>query len=72
MTGGAQGIGRVYALRLAAEGASVAVTDILDTGPVALEIAEQGGEALALRNDVADPESAEAMARDTVERFRAD
>ncbi len=69
VTGGAQGIGRVYALRLAAEGASVAVTDILDTGPVALEIAEQGGEALALRNDVADPESAEAMALNTVERF---
>ena len=69
VTGGAQGIGKVYALRLAAEGAKVAVTDILDTGPVALEIAEQGGEALALRNDVADPESAEAMARDTVERF---
>ena len=69
VTGGAQGIGKVYALRLAAEGAKVAVTDILDTEPVVSEIIGQGGEAIALRNDVADQESTQAMARDTMERF---
>ena len=43
VTGSAQGIGRVYALRLASEGAKVVVTDMLETEPVAREIKELGG-----------------------------
>ena len=69
VTGSAQGIGRVYALRLASEGAKVVVTDVLDPSPVAEEIARQGGEALALRTDVVNPESVEEMARNAVARF---
>lgn len=69
ITGSAQGIGRVYALRLASEGAKVVVTDVLDAQPTAKEIAAQGGEALALRTDVTDPRSVDDMAEKTVGRF---
>ena len=69
VTGSAQGIGRVYALRLASEGAKVVVTDVLDAQPAAKEIAAQGGEALALRTDVTDPRSVDDMAEKTVGRF---
>ncbi len=69
VTGSAQGIGRVYALRLASEGAKVVVTDVLDPGATAHEISAQGGEALALRADVVDPQSIEEMVRNTVDRF---
>lgn len=54
VTGGATGIGRASALRFAAEGAKVVVTDI--NGPGAREVAEEivrkGGEALAQHHDV--------------------
>jgi len=69
VTGAAQGIGRVYALRLVSEGAKVVVTDILDTKPAAEEIAARGGEALALKTDVIDPDSVDEMAQKTAERF---
>ena len=69
VTGSAQGIGRIYALRLASEGARVVVTDLQDPDPVADEIAAEGGEALALRTDVADAKSVEEMARSAVARF---
>ncbi len=69
VTGSAQGIGRIYVLRLASEGARVVVTDLQDADPVADEITAKGGEALALRTDVADAKSVEEMARSTVTRF---
>ena len=69
VTGSAQGIGRTYALRLASEGAKVVVTDLLDTTATTEEIKSQGGEALALKTDVANEESVQEMAQRTVERF---
>lgn len=69
VTGAAQGIGRAYALRLAREGAKVVVADILDGGPTAMEVAADGGEALAICTDVSDEASADEMAQKTVERF---
>ena len=71
VTGGAQGIGREYCLRFAREGASVVVADLRvdQAKAVEAEIAELGGEALALETDVADEASVEAMARQTHERF---
>lgn len=45
VTGAAAGIGRAVALRLAEEGASVAVTDIEDGQEVVLEIQKAGGNA---------------------------
>jgi len=69
VTGAARGIGRVYAKRLAREGAKVVVADILDGEAVAREIASGGGEAMALRVDVSDEESTREMAEKVVERF---
>jgi 3-oxoacyl-[acyl-carrier protein] reductase len=54
VTGAAQGIGAAVALRLASEGAAVAVVDLTAerAQPVADEIAQAGGRALALGADV--------------------
>jgi 3-oxoacyl-[acyl-carrier protein] reductase len=71
VTGGGQGIGRAFALRLAVEGARVVVAEInaAKGSAVAEEIKARGGEALAICTDVSDPESAEAMARAAVEAY---
>ena len=71
VTGGAQGIGRAYCEGLAREGASVVVADL--NGQAAQEVVsalgEAGHDALAVVADVSDEDSAERMARETMERF---
>jgi len=69
VTGAAQGIGRAIAMRLAAEGAAVAIADIkYDVAErTAAEIRAAGGKASAIRLDVTSLESAVAAA-DAVER----
>jgi 2-hydroxycyclohexanecarboxyl-CoA dehydrogenase len=69
VTGAAQGIGRAIALRLASEGASVAVADIQDekAQATAAEIRAAGGKAIAVKLDVSRLEDAIAAA-DRVER----
>jgi NAD(P)-dependent dehydrogenase (short-subunit alcohol dehydrogenase family) len=71
VTGAASGIGRAAARRFAAEGASVAVVDI--DGPGAASTVEaitaDGGTAVALTVDVADPAAVEQMAADCQARF---
>ena len=52
VSGAARGLGKAYALRLAEEGDSVVVTDILDTTDTKNKIAAKGGEAMALHVDV--------------------
>ena len=69
VTGGAQGLGRVYALRLAQEGARIVVADIIDGRGLQEEIRNLGGEAIALSTDVADETSTRAMAQKTIETF---
>jgi NAD(P)-dependent dehydrogenase (short-subunit alcohol dehydrogenase family) len=59
VTGAAQGVGRATALRLAADGFSVAVNDIADDGRLT-ELAEQIG-GVAVPADIADPASGPAM-----------
>jgi NAD(P)-dependent dehydrogenase (short-subunit alcohol dehydrogenase family) len=69
VTGAAQGLGTAYALRLAEEGARLVVADIGDASGVCNDITGKGGEALAIRADVADEKSVNAMAAATIERF---
>ncbi len=69
VTGGAKGLGRVYALALGAEGYAVAIADRNDPAPTAAEVEDAGGTALGVLVDVAEPESAEAMARAVVGAF---
>jgi 3-oxoacyl-[acyl-carrier protein] reductase len=69
ITGSARGMGRVFALRFAKEGAKVTVCDILDVKPVAEEIKAAGGEVLALKIDVTNEKETAEMARKTFERF---
>ena len=52
VTGAAQGIGATYAKALAAEGAKVMVTDILDPAKVVGEIKQAGGTAMGRIADV--------------------
>lgn len=63
VTGAARGIGRAIALRLATEGAAVAVADIDEAGArsVAEEITAQGGRARADAVDLADPDQRDAL-----------
>jgi NAD(P)-dependent dehydrogenase (short-subunit alcohol dehydrogenase family) len=54
VTGAARGIGRVFSLALAGEGARVVAADVVDPAATAAEIAAQGGQALARRCDITD------------------
>ncbi len=71
VTGGGHGLGRAYCEGIAREGGRPVVVDI--DGPaaerVAGEISEHGGEALALRVDVAGEDETRRMAEATIERF---
>jgi NAD(P)-dependent dehydrogenase (short-subunit alcohol dehydrogenase family) len=65
VTGGGRGLGRAFALALAAEGAAVAVTartegDLAETVRL---VERQGGTAIAVPGDVTDAPAAEAVVR---------
>jgi NAD(P)-dependent dehydrogenase (short-subunit alcohol dehydrogenase family) len=71
VVGGGSGMGRAGAVAMAAEGASVVVSDIvLDRAEVvAAAIAGAGGTAAALYVDVTDAERVERLVAETVRRF---
>jgi NAD(P)-dependent dehydrogenase (short-subunit alcohol dehydrogenase family) len=64
-------IGRAYAMGLAKAGASLVVADLNADGAAAVaeEIKAAGGKAIACRVDIADPASAQAMAKAGIEAF---
>jgi 3-oxoacyl-[acyl-carrier protein] reductase len=67
VTGAGRGIGRSIALRLAGEGASVMLADILEENAIrtSVEIQASGGNAHGIYLDVADPRSIAAMIEQT-------
>lgn len=70
VTGASRGIGRAVALRLASEGASVALnynSGRAEAEAVAAEIAAAGGSAVTLQGNVADTAQAEALVDAAVE-----
>ncbi|WP_437773351.1 SDR family NAD(P)-dependent oxidoreductase [Arthrobacter sp. KNU40] len=71
VTGGGHGIGRAIALRLASEGAQVAVHDnnAQNAKNVVDEIIAAGGHAQAYQADVADPQNARTAIAETVSHF---
>jgi NAD(P)-dependent dehydrogenase (short-subunit alcohol dehydrogenase family) len=71
VTGSGGGIGQAYAEALAATGASVLVADIAEdkAAEVAGGIRDAGGQAVSVGVDVADPDSARAMAEAAVGHF---
>ena len=72
VTGGAMGIGEGISLRLAAEGAKVAVLDVNLEGAqkTAQQIEKAGGTALAIKVDVSRAVEVEAAARKVVSTFK--
>jgi NAD(P)-dependent dehydrogenase (short-subunit alcohol dehydrogenase family) len=69
VTGAARGIGQAYGLSLAREGAKVVAADILSCAETIAKVRDAGGEALGMTVDVADVQSTQAMAAQTVQRF---
>lgn len=67
VTGAARGIGAAIAERLAHEGARVAVAD-LDEAAAQQEAERIGGNAFAVKVDVSNPESVQAMVQTVAER----
>ncbi len=71
ITGAGQGIGKMYATKLAQEGAKIVIAEInLDNAnAVAREIEGQGGDVLVVQTDVSDEKSTQKMADETVKAF---
>jgi NAD(P)-dependent dehydrogenase (short-subunit alcohol dehydrogenase family) len=63
VTGGALGVGRAYARRLAAEGAIVVIADVADASEAVEDIERDGGRAHAVRCDVSSPEDVAQLSR---------
>jgi NAD(P)-dependent dehydrogenase (short-subunit alcohol dehydrogenase family) len=72
VTGASRGIGRAIALRLASEGAKVAINYAGSTAKaeaVKAEIEQNGGEAILVQADVSDSASVDAMVAKVIEAF---
>ena len=70
VTGGARGIGRASALRIAEEGRDVVIADLLDLGhEVVKEVEALGQRAIYIPTDVTDEAAVQNLVRQTVEEF---
>ncbi len=71
ITGGARGLGRASALRIAEEGRDIVIADMLDEQGQAVvqEIEQLGQKALYIRTDVTDEHAVQTMVEQTVAHF---
>ncbi len=69
VTGAARGIGQAYCLALAREGAHIVAADVLSCAATVAQVQQAGGEALEVTADVANAQSTQALAAQTVQRF---
>ena len=69
VTGGARGIGAAFCEGLAAAGAKVVVSDILDGNAVAERIGETQRQVVYVRADVTSKDSVNGLVADTVRKF---
>lgn len=70
ITGGARGLGRACALRIAEEGRNIVIADVLDAGQeVVKEIEKMGRRARFIYTDVTDEAAVRAMVEETVSVF---
>jgi NAD(P)-dependent dehydrogenase (short-subunit alcohol dehydrogenase family) len=69
VTGAATGIGQAFALSCAGQGAHVVAADMHDASQTVAAIEQAGGKALAVKVDVADNDSTQAMAAAALARF---
>jgi len=73
VTGAGSGIGREVAIKYAAEGAQVIVSDIAEKGgnSVVAEILAAGGKAVFIKADTSKAETNEALVNEIIEKFGA-
>ena len=71
VTGAARGIGAAFAEALAAEGARVAVCDVLDPHPTVQAIQQAGGEAIGEVCDITDASAVGRLVQRTADAFGA-
>jgi NAD(P)-dependent dehydrogenase (short-subunit alcohol dehydrogenase family) len=71
VTGAGSGIGRATALRLAAEGAAVGITDLDEGGlqETAAAVTAAGAEAVPVPGDIVDPATVDALVHAVIARF---
>lgn len=71
ITGGAEGIGKSYAIGFASEGAKVVIADInlSPAGALVNTLEKEGKEVLAIKTDVSSVMDVEEMVKATIERF---
>lgn len=69
VTGGASGIGRALATRLAADGASIVIADLQRHDIAAAELARNGAQALGLKVDVSSAPDTARLAEETLKAY---
>jgi len=69
LTGGAEGIGMTYAQALAAEGASVAIWDVVSSEKSVADVKAMGGRCIGMTCDVTDPRAVSQSLERVVAEF---